>query len=341
MLGYAARRIALFAPTFLAITFLGFALMHAAPGDPVELMLAGGLASGQAGMSSQKLTDAARAQELRHELGLDRPVLVQYVDWLAGLARADLGRSLKDRQPVWDKVSERLPITIGIDALALFITYLVAVPLGIYSAVRPGSRFDQISTGVIFGLYSLPSFWIGVLLIVFFSGGDYFAWFPPGGLRSIGSSTDWSLLRRAGDLLHHLALPLLVTTLGSYTEISRYLRSSMLENARQDFVRTARAKGVPERTVILKHMLRNSLIPMVTILAGVLPGLISGSVIIESLFSIPGLGQLGYQAALARDYPVVLAVFAAGAALTLVGILLADLALALVDPRISFARSNA
>jgi len=341
MLAYAARRIALFVPTFLAITFLGFALMHLAPGDPVELMLAGGLASGQAGMNSQKISDAERAKQLRHELGLDRPIPVQYVDWPAHLVRGDLGRSLKDRQPVWDKVSERLPITMAIDALALMITYLIAVPLGIYSAVRTGSRLDQISTGVIFALYSLPSFWIGVLLIVFFAGGDYFAWFPPGGLRSIGSSSDWSLPRRFADLMHHLALPLLVTTLGSYTEISRYLRSSMLENARQDFVRTARAKGVPEHTVILKHMLRNSLIPMVTILAGVLPGLISGSVIIESLFSIPGLGQLGYQAVLARDYPVVLAVFAAGAALTLVGILLADLALAIVDPRISFSRSSA
>jgi peptide/nickel transport system permease protein len=341
MLAYAARRIALFVPTFLAITFVGFALMHLAPGDPVEFMLSGGAAAGQAGISSQKLADAQRAkEELRHELGLDRPIPVQYVDWLGRLARADLGRSLKDRQPVWDKIRERLPITMGIDALALLITYAIAIPLGIYSAVRPGGRFDQVSTGVIFALYSLPSFWISVLLIVFLCGGDYLAWFPPGGLRSIGSSGDWSPLRRAGDLLHHLALPLFVTTLGSYTEISRYLRSSLLENAQQDFVRTARAKGVPERAVILKHMLRNSLIPMVTILAGILPGLISGSVIIERIFSIPGIGQLGYEATLARDYPVVLAVFAASAALALLGILLADLALALVDPRISFARTS-
>ena len=187
----------------------------------------------------------------------------------------------------------------------------------------------------------MPSFWIGVLLIVFFAGGDYFAWFPPGGLRSLGSNEDWSFARRSGDLLYHLALPLFVTTLGSYTEISRYLRSSMLDNARQDFVRTARAKGVPERSVILKHMLRNSLIPMVTILAGVLPGLVGGAVLIERIFSIPGLGQLGYDSVLARDYPVILALFATSVALTLVGILLADLLLALVDPRISYARTTA
>jgi peptide/nickel transport system permease protein len=341
MLAYAARRIALFVPTFLAITFVGFSLMHLAPGDPVDLYLSGGLASGQMGISTQKMADLARAKaELRHELGLDRPIPIQYLDWLGKLTRGDLGVSLKDRQPVWQKIRERLPITLGIESLALLVTYLVAVPLGIYSAVRPGSRFDQISTGVIFALYSLPSFWISVLLIVFFAGGDYFAWFPPGGIRALGSE-DWSFARRTADLFHHLSLPLFVTTLGSYTELSRYLRSSMLENARQDFVRTARAKGVPERTVILKHMLRNSLISMVTILAGILPGLIGGSVIIERIFSIPGLGQLAYEATLARDYPLVLAVFAASSALTLIGILLADLALALVDPRITFTRQSA
>jgi len=342
MLAYVARRIALFVPTFLATTFLAFAIMHLAPGDPVEFMISGGAAAGQAGISTQKLADVQRAkEELRRELGLDRPIPVQYARWISGLARGDLGRSLKDRQSVWDKIRARLPVTIGIDLLALIVTYLLAVPLGVYSAVRPGSRFDQISTGVIFGLYSLPSFWIGVLLIVFFSGGDYFAWFPPGGLHSLAYDPEWPLGRRVADLLHHLALPLFVTTLGSYTEISRYLRSSMLENARQDFVRTARAKGVPERSVILHHMLRNSLIPMVTIVAGVLPGLIGGSVLIENIFSIPGLGQLGYQAVLARDYPVVLALFAAAVALTQLGILLADLLLAVVDPRITFAGTNA
>jgi len=339
---YALRRIALMIPTFVLISFLGFVIIVLAPGDPVDLYLSGGLASGQAGISTQKLADKAKAEkELRHDLGLDRPIALQYADWLGHLLRGDLGRSYKDRQQVWDKIRERLPVTVGIELLSLFVTYLVAVPLGIYSATRPGSRFDQISTVTVFLLYSMPSFWIGVLLIVFLCGGDYLAWFPPGGLRSLAASSDWSFARRAGDLLHHLALPLFVTTLGSYTEISRYLRSSMLDNARQDFVRTARAKGVPERAVIMKHMLRNSLIPMVTIVAGVLPGLIGGAVIIERIFSIPGLGQLGYESVLARDYPVVLALFATSVALTLVGILIADLLLALVDPRISYSRSAA
>ena len=339
---YALRRTLLMIPTFLVISFLGFAITVLAPGDPVDLYLAGGLAAGQAGISTQKLADKAKAEkELRRELGLDRPLVVQYADWLRHFVTGDLGRSYKDKQPVWEKIRARLPVTVGIEILALFVTYLLAVPLGIYSATRPGSRFDQVSTVTIFLLYSMPSFWIAVLLLVFFCGGGYFAWFPPGGLRSLASGPDWSFAKRTGDLLHHLALPLFVTTLGSYTEISRYLRSSMLDNARQDFVRTARAKGVPERTVILKHMLRNSLIPMVTIVAGVLPGLIGGSVLIERIFSIPGLGQLGYDSVLARDYPVILALFATSVALTLIGILLADLLLALVDPRISYARTSA
>jgi peptide/nickel transport system permease protein len=342
MLAYVLRRILLLIPTFIGITFIGFAIMHLAPGDPVELFFAGGLESGQSGISTQRLADSEKAKaDLRRELGLDQPIPVQYVRWVGRLLRADLGTSLKDRQPVWDKIRPRLPVTIAIALISLVIMYAIAIPLGIYSAIRPGSGLDQFFTVAIFMQYSLPSFWVGVLLIVYFCGGDYFAWFPPGGLRSLDYSDQWSIARRFGDLSYHLALPIFLTTLGSYTELSRYMRSAMLENARQDFIRTARAKGVPERDVILKHMLRNSLIAMVTIVAGILPGLIGGSVIIERIFSIPGIGQLGYQAVLARDYPVVLALFAASSFLTLLGILLADIALAIVDPRISFGKSNA
>jgi peptide/nickel transport system permease protein len=341
MLAYVLRRVLLLVPTFIAITFIGFAIIHLAPGDPVELFLSGGLAAGQTGISTQRLADIEKAKvQLRHELGLDQPIPVQYVQWVGRLLRADFGISLKDRQPVWDKIRPRLPVTIAISLISLLIMYAIAIPLGIYSAVRPDSRLDQFLTAAIFMQYSVPSFWLGVLLIVYFCGGDYFAWFPPAGMRSLEYSSDWSLGRRVGDLSYHLFLPIFVTTLGSYTELSRYMRSAMLENARQDFIRTARAKGVPERSVILKHMLRNSLIAMVTIVAGILPSLIGGSVIIEKMFSIPGIGQLGYQAVLARDYPVVLALFATSSFLTLVGILLADLALAFVDPRISFGKSK-
>jgi peptide/nickel transport system permease protein len=341
LLVYTARRIALMLPTFVVITFIGFAIMHLAPGDPVELALTGGLASGQAGISTQKMADVQKAKaELRHELGLDRPIPVQYVDWLASFVRGDLGHSLKDRQPVWDKIRERLPITVVINLIGLLSAYLVAVPLGVYSAVRPGTRLDQYSTVVIFMLYAVPSFWLCVMLIVFFAA----ATTSPGSRRRSALAAllrGLVVWRRAGDVLPPSGVAALRHDAGGYTELSRYLRSSLLENARQDFIRTARAKGVPERSVILKQMGRNSLIPMVMIFGGILPSMISGSVIIENMFSIPGLGQLGYQAVLSRDYPVVLALFGSTSGLSLLGFLVSDLLLPLVDPRISFGRTAA
>jgi peptide/nickel transport system permease protein len=337
MLRYAVRRTLLFVPTFIGVTFISFAVMYLAPGDPVDLFLAGGLAAGTEGISAERQADLEKAKaELRHELGLDRPIPVQYALWLGRLVSGDLGRSMKDRLPVAEKIRERLPVTVTLELLSLVITFAVAIPLGIYSSVYNGSLLDRASTVTVFALYSLPTFWVGTLILVFLCGGDYFDWFPAGGLRSLDHDPSWPLGRRAGDYFWHLAMPLLCFTYASFAELSRFMRTSMLENARQDFVRTARAKGLPERRVVLKHMLRNALIPIITIMAGILPGLIGGAVIIETIFSVPGLGQLGYQAVLARDYPVVQALFAASSALTLLGILLSDLALALVDPRISF-----
>ncbi|MEE2678147.1 MAG: ABC transporter permease [Myxococcota bacterium] len=342
MLQYVAQRLLLLIPTFVGITFLAYAIMLLAPGDPVDLFFAGGLGAGTEGVDSDRLAEVkADKEELRRELGLDRAIPVQYALWLGRLLQGELGTSFKDRQPVWDKIRARLPITIIINVLAIILTYLIAIPLGIYSAVRSGSVFDQISTLTVFMLYSLPVFWIGTLIIIFFGGGDFFAWFPPGGLRSLDYDTSWSLWQKLSDYAYHLAMPLLCTTYTAFAALSRFMRTSMLENARQDYIRTARAKGVSEPVVILKHMLRNSLIPVITILAGLLPALIGGSVIIETIFSIPGIGQLGYQSVLARDYPVVIALFAASSFLTILGILISDIALAWVDPRIHFGKGRA
>jgi peptide/nickel transport system permease protein len=342
LLQYVAQRLLLLVPTFLGVTFLAYAIMLMAPGDPVDLFFAGGIAGGGEGMSTDRLAEVAEAkEELRRDLGLDRPIPIQYALWLSRLLRGELGESFKDRAPVWDKIRERLPVTLALNVLSLLITFLIALPLGIYSAVRTGSRLDQLSTLAVFMLYSLPSFWIGTLILIFLCGGDYLAWFPPGGIRSLAHDPAWPVSQRVADYLYHLAMPLLCTTYAAFAALSRFMRTSMLENARQDFIRTARAKGVSEPAVILKHMLRNSLIPVITILAGVLPALIGGSIIIETIFSVPGIGQLSYQSVLARDYPVVIAIFAASSFLTIVGILLSDLALAWVDPRIHFGRSRA
>lgn len=341
MLQYIAQRLLLLIPTFLGITFLAYAVMLFAPGDPVDFFFAGGIGAGTEGIDVDRLAEVKAAkEELRRDLGLDRSIPIQYALWLGRLLRGELGTSFKDHQPVWDKIGARLPITITINVLALLLTYLIAIPLGIYSAVRSGSVFDQISTLTVFMLYSLPVFWVGTLIIIFFCGGDFFAWFPPGGKRSLDYSTSWPWWRQLSDYAHHLAMPLLCTTYTTFAALSRFMRTSMLENARQDYIRTARAKGVSEPMVILKHMLRNSLIPVITILAGLLPALIGGSVIIETIFSIPGIGQLGFQSVLARDYPVVIALFAASSFLTIIGILLSDIALAWVDPRIHFGKGR-
>ncbi len=334
---YLIQRCFLLGLTFIAITIIGFSIVRLAPGDPVELFFSGGLAAGVEGVNPERLAQVEQAKEdLRRQLGLDQPLHSQYVRWLGRIRQADLGRSFKDQRLVWDKIRERMPLTITLNSLALLITYGIAIPLGILSAVKTGSIADRVSTLIIFMLYSLPSFWVGTLIIIFLCGGDFLDWFPPAGLHALDYDPEWPLYRRLGDYLHHLAMPLLVTTYGSFAFLSRVLRSSMLEVKLQDYVRTARAKGVSERVVILRHILRNSIIPIVTNLGLLLPALIGGSVIIETIFSLPGLGYLGYQAVLARDYPVVLALFSVGSALTLVGILISDLLLVLVDPRISF-----
>jgi len=341
MLAYAVRRILLMIPTFVGVTFIAFLIMHLAPGDPVEMYFHGGLAAGVSGASPERLAEIQRAkQQERHRLGLDRPLPAQYAIWFKRLVTLDLGESFKDRRQVWDKIRERLPVTITLNVISLLITYLIAIPLGIYSSVRPRSWLDSIMTTAVFMLYSLPSFWVGTLILIYFCGGDYFLWFPPAGLHSLDYESTWPLWRRLDDYSWHIAMPVLCETYAAFAALSRYMRSSMLENALQDYVRTARAKGLSERVVVLKHILRNSLIPMVTLLADLLPSLVGGSLIVETIFSVPGIGQLGYQAVLARDYPVVLGLFAISSALTLLGILIADLLLAVVDPRISFAAAE-
>jgi peptide/nickel transport system permease protein len=337
MAGYLIQRAVLLGLTFIAITMIGFTIMRLAPGDPVELFFSGGIGAGQSGVSVERLRDVERAkEELRRQLGLDRPLHIQYGVWLGNIVTGDLGKSLKDGRPVWDKISERVPLTVTLNALSILITFAVAIPLGILSAVRTGSLADRVSTTTLFMLYSLPSFWVGTLIIIFLCGGDYLDWFPPAGIHSVAYDPGWPWYRRTGDYLYHLAMPLVVTTYGTFAYLSRVLRSSMLDVKSQDYIRTARAKGLPERTVILKHVLRNSIIPIVTTIGGLLPALLGGSVIIETIFSLPGLGFLGYQSILARDYPVVLALFSVGSGLTLVGILISDIALVAVDPRISF-----
>ena len=340
MLHYILQRLLLLIPTFIGVTLIGFLVMRLAPGDPAELRAAGGLGGARESSISrnkQSTVDEALAQ-WRAQYGLDKPLHVQYAVWLKNLFTLSFGDSFKDNQSVWDKIVERLPVTVKLNLWSILVVYLVAIPLGIYSATHPNSLGDQATTLAAFVLFAVPLVWAATMAIVFICGGDFYYLFPPGGLESLDFGDDWSLWKQMKDHAWHLFLPVVLLSYDGFAGMSRYMRSSMLEVLGQDYVQVARAKGLPEKIVIAKHVLRNSLIPQVTILASILPGLIGGSVIIESIFSIPGLGQLGFESVLARDYPTVLALFTVSAVLTLFGILLSDLLLALVDPRIAFGR---
>jgi peptide/nickel transport system permease protein len=248
----------------------------------------------------------------------------------------DFGDSLRDGRPVMDKLKERIPVSIRLSGISLIVAYLLAVPLGIYSATHRHRFGERVTTVLLFALYSMPNFWLATMAIIYLGGGDFWNVFPVYGLRTSGSET-WPIGQQIADQIHHLILPVACMTYYTLAVLSRYMRTGMLEAIRQDFIRTARAKGLSRRLVVYRHALRNSLIPMVTLMADLLPALIGGSVVIEMLFSIPGMGLLGYEAVFSRDYPLLMGIFTLSTFLTLAGILISDFLYTLVDPRIAHA----
>ncbi len=329
MRDYLIKRLLLLIPTMLGITIITFFIIQLAPGNPVERKL-----QLDEGIKSEAITQQI-VEETKKLYGLDKPIYERYWIWLKQIVTLDFGRSYKDHRPVIDKIAERLPITITLNILSIFIIYLIAIPLGVYSAVRTGSFMERSTTFFLFILYSIPSFWMAMILIFFLGGGEYWNIFPVYGILSPGADT-YPFYKKALDFLWHIVLPVFCLTYGSFAYLSRFQKGSLLEVLREDFVRTATAKGLPPSRVILRHALRNALIPIITILAGLLPAMIGGSVIIETIFSIPGIGQLGFESVLARDYPMIMAIATISAFLTLLGILLSDIVYVLVDPRISF-----
>ena len=310
-------------PVLLLITVISFGLMHLAPGSPADA----------GGGFNPKVSLEAR-QRIAQLYGLDQPVPVQYARWLGRVARLDFGRSFLDERPVTEKIVERLPITLTINLCSLLLILGIAIPLGVRAAVRPGGLFDRLTTVVVFIGYSMPSFWLALLAMAWF--GVRLRWLPVSGLHSLDYEA-FGPVRQTLDTAWHLLLPVGIAAFVSLAGLSRYMRSSMLEVLGQDYIRAARAKGLPERRVLLGHGLRNALLPLITILGLSLPDLIGGSVIAETIFSIPGMGRLFYEAVMARDYPVVMALVTIGAVLTMLGNFLADLAYAAADPRIRTA----
>ena len=328
MTTYIIRRILLMIPTILGITIMVFAISRIAPGDPVSLSMGPG---GQ--------LDAERAADVREArmklYGLDKPVPVQYVIWLGRVVRFDFGDSIKHHRPVIDIIKERLPITLTLNLIAFVLVYTLSIPMGVMAAVRHKRFFDRFSSIILFMLWSLPAMLVGQVLIGYFCGPTFKDWFPPAGLSS-NDADQLAFFPWLADRLWHLVLPVICLTYSQFAYLAKQVRAGMLDNLRADYVRTARAKGLSNFAVIFRHAFRNSMIPVITIMATLLPAMLGGSVIIESIFSIPGMGLLAFEAVTTRDYNIVMAVATIGGLLNLIGLLFGDIAYAITDPRITF-----
>jgi len=342
---YLTRRLLQSIPLLFIISILLFVLVNLAPGGPM------------AGAGRKGRGQVERIEQMTREFGLDKPIPVQYVIWLVGndwmkvdadgdgvtdsygtrkgILRGDFGVSIRTREPVMDEIAQRLPNTIYLMTITLIVVAIVAIPIGIISAIKQYSFFDVSATTLSFMGQAIPEFWLGLILILIF-----YSWlknpftgealFPAGGMSTIGM--DFSIM----DRLKHLVLPVTMGMVGWVAWYSRFLRSSMLDEIHKDYIRTARAKGQNERKVLYKHALKNALIPLVTIFALDFPYIFAGSLYVELLFSWPGMGRLYYDAATFRDYPVLLAVLIIGAVIIIISNLLADIAYAVLDPRIRY-----
>jgi len=322
MLLYIAKRFINLIPLLLGITIISFIIIHLAPGSPTDIVT----------QMNPKVSFEAR-EKMEKLYGFDKPLYTQYFEWLKKLARFDFGKSFIDGRSVTEKIIERMPITLFINILSIMMIFLISIPIGVRSALHRGSLFDKVTTVLLFLLFAAPGFWLALILMSFF--GLKLGWLPISGITSLDFE-NMDLLMKIKDVAHHLILPVFVAGLGGLAGISRYTRERMLHVINEDYVRTAKAKGLPEKTVIYRHALRNALLPIITIIGLSIPGLISGSVIFESVFNIPGMGRLMVEAVFARDYNVIMGGLVISAILTLIGNLIADIAYSYADPRIRY-----
>ncbi len=321
MIIYTLRRLAYLVPTLIGITFVTFFIISLAPGNPADVM------RGEARISPQAY------EQMLHLYGLDKPIHVRYVVWLKRLATFDFGNSFLDHRPVSTKIKERLPATLVLNGVSLLLTLMLAIPFGLYAALRQHSRFDKIGGTFLYMLYSLPEFWVALMLIILF--GVELRLLPFIGMESLDARHMgfWAYL---WDRVLHMVLPTVCLTYGSLAFLSRFVRGSTLEVIRQDYIRTARAKGLDDRKVVFRHVFKNTLIPVVTLLGILMPTLISGSIILEHIFSWPGVGALFFDAVLSRDYPTVMGLSFVTAVLVLLSTLVADVLYTWVDPRVNY-----
>ncbi|MCD8552929.1 ABC transporter permease [Seleniivibrio sp.] len=325
MLRYIAARLAGMIPLLFGITLICFFVIHLAPGDPAQFLAS----------MNPKFSETAY-QKFEKMYGLDKPLPEQYVMWLKRVAVLDFGESFsQDGKSVTEKILERMPVTIYLNVAGMVLIFLIALPLGVWSAYRQNSIFDKSVTVFVFIGFAVPTFWLALLCMYYF--GVIKGWLPISGLTSYNFD-QLSVAGKIRDLAWHSFLPVLLSVFGGLAGLSRFARNSMLEVLGEDYITSARARGLSENKVVFKHALKNAMLPVVTILGLSVPGLIGGSVIFESIFGIAGMGQLFYQAVMMRDYPVVMGILVMGAVLTLIGNLIADICYGLVDPRIRYGK---
>lgn len=341
MLKYFLRRLAFIVPTLFGVTIVVFVIINMAPGGPIEQKLqqmrfGSGAESSQSGSrgGTQGVSDEVLAA-LKKQYGFDKPLHMRYIQWLGNISRLDFGTSFTYDEPVIDVIISKFPVSLMFGVISLILSYVVSIPLGIVKALRNGGTFDVVTSFILFLFYSIPSFMLAILLIVFFAGGSFFEWFPVGGLNSEGYD-ELSTLGQFMDRAYHFVLPLICFTIGSFTSLTILMKNSIIEEIKKDYIRTARAKGVTEKVIYMKHALKNALIPIVTGLGGFLSVFFAGSLLLETIFQLDGIGLLSFKSVLARDYNVIMGLVFIQSALFLLGNVLSDIAYVLVDPRIDF-----
>lgn len=337
MASYFVRRLLLVIPTFLGITIMVFIITRFVPGGPIERSIAQmqqmAMESGTSSKHAGTQISEEQLKQLKEYYGFDKPVLESYFTWLTKVFVWDLGNSTRYYEPVWDIIKERFPISIFYGVTTMLITYLVCIPLGIYKAIKHNTITDNASSVLVFIGYAIPGFVLGIILIVIFSSN--LGWFPLGEFYSeeFDDLTTWGKIK---DILHHAALPLTAYTAGSFAVMTFLQKNSLMEHISADYVRTAVAKGVPFKTAVITHALKNSLVPLATHFGNNISVIIAGSFLIEKVFDINGFGLLGYESVLERDYPVVMGILVLSSILQLIGNILSDVCVAIVDPRVQF-----
>lgn len=332
---YILRRLLLMIPTLLGISVVVFFIIQSAPGGPVEQAIQEMTEGTEGQFGSEVSISAEVLQDLKEQFGFDKPIHIRYWTWLKDICCLEFGESMIYEEPVFDVIKSKFPVSLQFGLVSLFLTYLLCIPLGITKAVKDKSAFDYLSSTVIFVAHSTPGFVLGVLLVVFFGGGSFFDLFPIGGLHSNLYET-LGFFDKLWDRVHHAILPVICYMVSHIAVMTMLMKNSLIGELSKDYIKTAKAKGVPQLWIVYKHALRNALIPIACGVGNIFKLVFAGSLLIETVFNLDGIGLLSYTSVLKRDYPVIMASVGLHSLLIMLGNIFSDVMLVLVDPRIDY-----